>query len=89
MIWAALRGHVACDGESRSEIVMPIEVGGNGQLLRFERVIDVLTHCVLSRLLESSMSIALLCNGFDGVDLGELDKLAKMLGDGCDWEGMV
>jgi L-methionine (R)-S-oxide reductase len=58
-------GHIACDGDSRSEVVVPIVVKG-----KVVAIIDV--DCKVE-------------NGFDEVDRGYLEKLAKMIGEGCDW----
>jgi L-methionine (R)-S-oxide reductase len=58
-------GHIACDGESRSEIVVPIVREG-----RVVGVIDV--DCAEYGL-------------FDQVDRENLEKLAEVLGKGCDW----
>ncbi|KAG9233224.1 GAF domain-like protein [Amylocarpus encephaloides] len=58
-------GHIACDGDSRSEIVVPIVVGGV-----VKGIIDVDCKVV---------------GGFDEVDRSWLEKLAVLLGEGCDW----
>lgn len=58
-------GHIACDGDSRSEVVVPIVVKG-----KLVAIIDV--DCKVE-------------NGFDEVDRDYLEKLAKMIGEGCDW----
>jgi len=58
-------GHIACDGDSKSEIVVPIVVGG-----QTVAIIDV--DCAE-------------VEGFDGVDRGALEKLAKLLEGACDW----
>ena len=58
-------GHIACDGDSRSEIVVPILVDGKAVA-----IIDI--DCVE-------------IDGFDQVDKLYLEKLADILGRGCDW----
>ncbi|KAK0616077.1 GAF domain-like protein [Bombardia bombarda] len=58
-------GHIACDGDSRSEIVVPIVVDD-----RLVAIIDV--DCTV-------------VNGFDGVDRVWLERLAELVGKGCDW----
>jgi L-methionine (R)-S-oxide reductase len=58
-------GHIACDGDSRSEVVVPIVVDG-----KVVAIIDV--DCAE-------------VNGFDETDKEWLEKLAKLLAEGCDW----
>lgn len=58
-------GHIACDAESRSEIVIPILVGG-------ETVAIIDIDCT-----ETS--------GFDGEDRQNLEALAALLAEACDW----
>ncbi|KAH8671307.1 GAF domain nucleotide-binding protein [Xylariales sp. PMI_506] len=62
-------GHIACDGDSKSEIVVPIIVqeGGNTKVVA---IIDI--DCAA-------------LNGFDEVDKKYLEQLAELLGKGCDW----
>lgn len=62
-------GHIACDGDSKSEIVVPIviEEGGSKKLVA---IIDI--DCVE-------------LEGFDEVDKKNLEKLAELLGRSCDW----
>ncbi|KAI5927472.1 GAF domain-like protein [Camillea tinctor] len=62
-------GHIACDGDSRSEIVVPI-VTGEGDERRLVAIIDV--DCAD-------------LNGFDEVDKKYLEQLAELLAKGCDW----
>jgi L-methionine (R)-S-oxide reductase len=66
----AFPGHIACDGDSRSEIVVPIVKAGPGGEEKVVAIIDV--DCAV-------------VSGFDEVDKRYLEKLARMLGDGCDW----
>jgi putative methionine-R-sulfoxide reductase with GAF domain len=61
-------GHIACDGDSKSEVVVPISVGG-----RVVGIIDV--DCAVKE-------------GFDEFDREYLERLAGMLGRGCDWPVM-
>ncbi len=61
----AFPGHIACDGLSQSEIVVPVVRGGV-----CVAVIDV--DCVVK-------------GGFDAVDGVWLERLAGLLGEGCDW----
>jgi L-methionine (R)-S-oxide reductase len=77
---SAFPGHIACDGDSRSEIVVPITVpvwkAGGGVGVVGERktkvvgIIDV--DCAE-------------VNGFDEVDRLWLERLAEVLGRACDW----
>lgn len=62
-------GHIACDGDSRSEIVVPIVVG-DAEARRLVAIIDI--DCAE-------------LNGFDEVDKRYLEKLAGLLARGCDW----
>lgn len=62
----AFPGHIACDGDSRSEIVVPILAEGG----RLVAIIDV--DCAV-------------VDGFDHVDREYLERLAALLGSGCDW----
>ncbi|KAB5539450.1 GAF domain-like protein, partial [Coniochaeta sp. 2T2.1] len=59
-------GHIACDGDSRSEIVVPIVVEGKGVV----GIIDV--DCAV-------------VDGFDETDKEWLERLARLVGEGCDW----
>lgn len=67
----AFPGHIACDGDSRSEIVVPIvarpAAGGDATLVA---IIDI--DCAV-------------LNGFDEVDQRWLEKLADLVGRSCDW----
>ncbi|KAB5590152.1 Free methionine-R-sulfoxide reductase [Ceratobasidium theobromae] len=60
-------GHIACDGGTNSEIVVPVFAGGSG------RVIGVLDLDYLRK------------GGFDDVDREGVERIAKLLGEGCDW----
>ncbi|KAL7622804.1 hypothetical protein AAE478_006483 [Parahypoxylon ruwenzoriense] len=62
-------GHIACDGDSRSEIVVPIVVG-DGEARKLVAIIDIDCADV---------------NGFDEVDKKHLEQLAALLGRSCDW----
>lgn len=65
----AFPGHIACDSESRSEIVVPIVVG-SGDEAKLVGIIDI--DCAV-------------LNGFDEVDQSNLEKLAALLASSCDW----
>ncbi|KAI0012542.1 GAF domain-like protein [Xylariaceae sp. FL0662B] len=62
-------GHIACDGDSKSEIVVPIVVG-EGEAKKLVAIIDI--DCADF-------------NGFDEVDRKYLEQLAELLAKGCDW----
>lgn len=64
-------GHIACDGDSKSEIVVPILVDQPGsEDKKLVAIIDI--DCAV-------------LNGFDEVDRENLEKLATLLAEGCDW----
>ncbi|KAI1351014.1 GAF domain-like protein [Xylaria sp. FL0043] len=63
-------GHIACDGDSKSEIVVPIVVAGEGDAKKVVAIIDI--DCAD-------------LNGFDEVDQKYLEQLADLLGRSCDW----
>lgn len=65
----AFPGHIACDGDSRSEIVVPIVAAGDDGD-RLVAIIDV--DCAVLA-------------GFDEVDQLWLEKLAGLIGRSCDW----
>ncbi|KAI0110827.1 GAF domain-like protein [Nemania sp. FL0031] len=65
----AFPGHIACDGDSKSEIVVPITVG-EGDAKKVVAIIDI--DCAD-------------LNGFDEVDKKYLEQLAVLLGRSCDW----
>ena len=58
-------GHIACDSESKSEIVVPVVAGG-----RLVAIIDV--DCAAG-------------DGFDAVDEANLEALAALIAQSCDW----
>ncbi|PNY25786.1 Free methionine-R-sulfoxide reductase [Tolypocladium capitatum] len=64
-------GHIACDGDSKSEIVVPILAGRDGSgTKRVVAIIDV--DCAA-------------LNGFDELDKEYLEELAELLSKSCDW----
>lgn len=62
-------GHIACDGDSKSEIVVPI-FAGEGDSRKVVAIIDI--DCAD-------------LNGFDEIDKKYLEQLAELLGKSCDW----
>ncbi|KAK7424364.1 hypothetical protein QQZ08_008622 [Neonectria magnoliae] len=68
----AFPGHIACDGDSKSEIVVPIlaeQPGDNGER-KVVAIIDI--DCAV-------------LDGFDDVDKAHLEDLAALLAKSCDW----
>ncbi|KAH7025970.1 GAF domain-like protein [Microdochium trichocladiopsis] len=74
-------GHIACDGDSRSEIVVPVLVedlevqGGEdgGAEIKKKKVVAIIDiDCAV-------------VGGFDEVDRKYLEELAELLGRSCDW----
>lgn len=63
-------GHIACDSESKSEIVVPIVVEAEAGKKKVVAIIDV--DCAVVR-------------GFDELDARYLGELADLLAAGCDW----
>lgn len=63
----AFPGHIACDGDSRSEIVVPVVAPATGKVVA---IIDV--DCAV-------------VGGFDDTDRVWLERLARLLAEGCDW----
>ncbi|KAI1816317.1 GAF domain-like protein [Poronia punctata] len=62
-------GHIACDADSKSEMVVPIVVG-EGESKKVVAIIDV--DCGV-------------LDGFDEIDKKYLEQLAELLGRSCDW----
>ncbi|KAI0134385.1 GAF domain-like protein [Xylariales sp. AK1849] len=62
-------GHIACDGDSKSEVVVPIVVQ-EGASTKLVAIIDI--DCAE-------------LNGFDDVDRKYLEELANLIGKSCDW----
>lgn len=65
----AYPGHIACDGETKSEIVIPLVRKTQDE----ERVLGVLDLDCLA------------INGFDEEDKVGLEKIAKLIVDSCNW----
>ncbi|KAI8672609.1 Free methionine-R-sulfoxide reductase [Fusarium sp. Ph1] len=63
-------GHIACDGDSKSEIVVPIVAEQGDGSKKLVAIIDI--DCAE-------------LNGFDEVDKAHLEQLAALLAKGCDW----
>ncbi|KAI0663332.1 GAF domain-like protein [Cubamyces menziesii] len=65
----AYPGHIACDGETKSEVVCPLLLTVDGE----ERAIGVLDLDCLA------------LAGFDEQDQAGLEKIARLVVDACDW----
>jgi L-methionine (R)-S-oxide reductase len=63
-------GHIACDSESRSEIVVPIVAPSREESESLVAIIDI--DCAVPE-------------GFDEVDKRFLERLAELIGKSCDW----
>ncbi|KAJ7141239.1 GAF domain-like protein [Mycena epipterygia] len=63
-------GHIACDGETRSELVCPLILPSDEGTLRVLGVLDL--DC-------------LVVEGFDDEDKAGLEKIAELLVKACDW----
>ena len=63
-------GHIACDGDSQSEIVVPIRACQDGGEKKVVAIIDI--DCAV-------------LNGFDEVDKKHLEQLAELIARSCDW----
>jgi L-methionine (R)-S-oxide reductase len=84
-------GHIACDGESRSEIVVPVVVyGGKGEGME-ERNGEGGKDGEGDEARREGRLVAIIdvdCadkDGFDEVDREGLERLAALLGRACDW----
>ena len=79
----AFPGHIACDGASKSEIVVPIlsneEVRNSSVTLVLQKA-----HLVIQVVAIIDIDCAEI-NGFDEVDQEGLERLAELIGESCDW----
>ncbi|KAF4777651.1 GAF domain-containing protein [Colletotrichum scovillei] len=66
----AFPGHIACDGDSKSEVVVPIVIKDKEGEEKLVAIIDV--DCAER-------------DGFDEVDRVWLERLAGLLAGGCNW----
>jgi L-methionine (R)-S-oxide reductase len=66
-------GHIACDSESRSEIVVPIQTPLSEDGKQERKVVGIIDiDCAVPE-------------GFDEVDKQFLEQLAELIGKACDW----
>ncbi|KAK4113909.1 GAF domain-like protein [Canariomyces notabilis] len=75
----AFPGHIACDGDTRSEIVVPILVDGGSD----EGAAGEEKERKLVAIIDVDCAVQ---NGFDEVDKLWLEKLADLIGSSCDWD---
>lgn len=77
-------GHIACDAESRSEIVVPIIVRGDVSTMSFRPLIcwNVLTSAKTVAIIDIDCTQP---SGFDDEDKKYLEQLAEILAEACDW----
>lgn len=76
-------GHIACDGDSKSEIVVPIVKNGNVSFTRvpFRSALADVTRQVVA-IIDIDCAVE---NGFDEEDQASLEQLAEILAEACDW----
>jgi len=76
-------GHIACDGESVSEIVVPIvhngKVSGKAVILAWSSA-DI--HAKVVAIIDLDCAVL---NGFDAEDQRYLEELAQVIAEACDW----
>lgn len=83
-------GHIACDGDTRSEIVVPVVVGEKVSFFSFlfeclaalSRLID---GCGLKKLVAIIDIDSKVEGGFDEVDIDCLELFSQLLARSCDW----
>jgi L-methionine (R)-S-oxide reductase len=73
----AYPGHIACDGETKSEVVVPLLVRPDGSAAEFG---DKTAHAVGVLDLD-----CLALGGFDEQDKVGLEKIAQLIVASCDW----
>ena len=78
-------GHIACDGDSKSEIVVPIINNGKVSLLIYLPSLQRLLICLR---LQTMAIIDIDCadlHGFDEEDQKYLEELSGILAEACEW----
>ena len=66
----AFESHIACDADTKSEVVVPLVHSGADGELRVLGVLDL--DCVAKA-------------GFDDVDVEALEKIADLIVQSCEW----
>lgn len=79
----AFPGHIACDGASRSELVVPIVQGG--EVSRLPPVWFLQIYADESQVKAIIDIDCAELNGFDEEDQAALEKLADLLAKSCDF----
>lgn len=84
-------GHIACDGDSKSEIVVPILKAGKVRDLVFSLLLHYTYDRSRTRRLSHVQCIGVIdvdcaeVDGFDEEDKLGLEAVAQLLADACDW----
>lgn len=81
----AFEGHIACDGDSVSEIEVPVFSKGSVSPNIVRRWPEAETQLTLPKLVAIIDIDCKLAGGFDEADERGLYKLAELLGRSCDW----
>jgi L-methionine (R)-S-oxide reductase len=76
-------GHIACDGDTRSEIVVPIRRGGKVRYLLVRSGINADERLQVVGVIDIDCTEL---NGFDEEDRTGLEAVAGLLGASCDWQ---
>ena len=77
-------GHIACDGDSKSEIVVPIVHGG--MVCRESSTAEQSWLAINDTQVVAIIDIdCAVVDGFDAEDQHHLEALAKLLTEACDW----
>ena len=78
-------GHIACDGDSLSEIVVPVFSKGSVSPKIVPRWLEEERQLTLAKLVAIIDIDCKLAGGFDEADEHGLHKLADLLGRSCHW----
>jgi putative methionine-R-sulfoxide reductase with GAF domain len=84
-------GHIACDGQSKSEVVVPIRANGKVSSLTPNTTIRASHKNPSSAKLTGVKVVGVIdidcaeLNGFDGEDQHGLEAIADLLGKSCEW----
>lgn len=76
-------GHIACDGDSQSEIVVPILHDGK---VLMSSIVEILAKAVqVVAIIDIDCAVK---SGFDKQDQASLEELARVLSAACDWSSV-
>ena len=78
-------GHIACDGDSLSEIVVPVFSGDSVSPNIVRRWLEKERQLTLAKLVAIVDIDCQSAGGFDEVDERGLHRLAELLGRSCHW----